>query len=81
MENVSGKKRLSVKDKMLAVFESLERRSAEDIEKLEPKERVKLMLELGKVLMPKSDVDAKDEKLGRVANSDGMTEYFGMKVS
>lgn len=78
---INGNKRLSVKDKMLNVFEHLANNCEEDIMSLDPKDRLRLMVDLGKALMPKSDVDAKDEKSGKSANSAGMDDYFGMKIA
>lgn len=77
---LNGSKKLSVKDKMLNVFEHLERNCEDDIMSLEPKDRMRLMIDLAKLLMPKSDVDAKDEKTGRAGNSEGIKEYFGVKI-
>lgn len=77
---IKGKKQLSVKDKMLKVFDKLEQGSEEDIEQLKPSERMRLMTDLAKILMPKSDVDALDEKNGVAANKEGLDNYFMRKV-
>lgn len=80
MDEIKGKDRLSVKEKMLKVFDSLYENSEEDIAQLDAKDRMKLMTDLAKTLMPKSDVDAADEKNNKKSNEAAMNVYFGKKA-
>lgn len=80
MANIDGRDRLTVKEKMLAVFDNLYQNAENDIMELDAKERMKLMVDLAKNLMPKSDIDAKDEKNNKGANTAAMGDYFGLRV-
>lgn len=80
MDNIAGKDRLTVKEKMLAVFDALSATAAEDLISLDAKDRLRLMLDLGKVLMPKTDVDPIEEKADKKANKAALKEFFGQKV-
>ena len=80
MEKIAGKDRLTVKEKMLAVFDMLSATAAEDLMELDAKDRLRLMLDLGKVLMPKTDVDPIEEKADKKANRAAMKDFFGQRV-
>lgn len=80
MDRIAGKDRLTVKEKMLAVFDSLATTAEQDLMQLEAKDRLRLLLDLGKVLMPKTDVDPIDEKQDKKANKAAIKDFFGQKV-
>lgn len=80
MDKIAGKDRLTVKEKMLAVFDKLADTAAEDLYLLEAKDRLRLMLDLGKVLLPKTDVDPIEEKTDKKANKAAIKDFFNQKI-
>lgn len=62
MAKFSGERKLTVKDKMYNLMEKLGENIEADILELEPKERVKMFLDLGIKLLPKSGTDLGEEK-------------------
>ena len=73
-------KLIKVKQQMYEIFEHLNKTIEEDISSLDPKERVKLVLEYGKILMPKSDIEASEEKANKAANTAQMADLFNQKL-